>query len=184
MSFSAARGRCNQHWSGSGGCACHELLLFHLSLITLILYISPLKILAVSRLSCVLWSCGALVLLTSVLSVPPGHIERRTAARCLAPLLDGYSCASAGVLVSDQRVGSTSALPTVSDYPETCSSCSTSCILCRVIVTVWFLLHWRINQLFTSILCIWVLCSPHPVTESTEHIMDTAEEDEMRRALM
>ncbi len=27
------------------------------------------------------------------------------------------------------------------------------------------------------------LCSPRPVTESTDHIMDTAEEDEMRRAL-
>ncbi len=68
-------------------------------------------------------------------------------------------------------------LPTVAGLPQRLARCFASAL---------FVLFSPLGNkpAVTSTLCIWVLCSPRPVTESTDHIMDTAEEDEMRRALM
>ncbi len=78
------------------GCACHKLLLFHLSLTTLSFIFLLLIVLVVSRLSL----CSVIMLCSGVTHIyfvcTPWRVERRTAALCLAPLLGGYSCASAG----------------------------------------------------------------------------------------
>ncbi len=73
-----------------------ELLLLYLSLITLSFIFLLLIVLVISRLSL----CSVIMLCSGVTHIyfvcTPWRVERRTAALCLAPLLGGYSCASAG----------------------------------------------------------------------------------------
>ncbi len=108
------------------GCADHELLLFHLSLITLSFIFLFWLVLVVSRLFCVLCSscvvlCCALVLHLRLFICTPGRVERRTAALCLASLSGCWSCASAGSWAVISSFGPHHTANHSWITPETCS---------------------------------------------------------------